>query len=317
LTDDQLLQLIESQASLANPEETSSAMDLPTMVLPMKLMALEDAGHSHTGQRRTHNEDWYFCQTDLRRVSDAKGVQIQARGMYILCDGMGGHAAGEVASQLAVTTLRDYLNQQWQGDGLPSQELLWEATARANQAIFQANQEKASFGVGRMGTTLLLVLVQDLTMVVVQVGDSRLYSYSKRVGLRQLTVDHEVGQREINRGVEPAIAYARPDAYHLTQALGPSDVDRLSPTIFYSDIAEDTLLILCSDGLSDNQVLERHAATHVAPLLSSRSNLEEGVLQLVDLGNGENGHDNITAILVRVKLRPDLEALAGPGLEDD
>jgi serine/threonine protein phosphatase PrpC len=317
LTDDQLLQLIESQASLANPEETSSAMDLPTMVLPMKLMALEDAGHSHTGQRRTHNEDWYFCQTDLRRVSDAKGVQIQARGLYILCDGMGGHAAGEVASQLAVTTLRDYLNQQWQGDGLPSQELLWEATARANQAIFQANQEKASFGVGRMGTTLLLVLVQDLTMVVVQVGDSRLYSYSKRVGLRQLTVDHEVGQREINRGVEPAIAYARPDAYHLTQALGPSDVDRLSPTIFYSDIAEDTLLILCSDGLSDNQVLERHAATHVAPLLSSRSNLEEGVLQLVDLGNGENGHDNITAILVRVKLRPDLEALAQPGLEDD
>jgi serine/threonine protein phosphatase PrpC len=126
-----------------------------------------------------------------------------------------------------------------------------------------------------------------------------------------------VGQREINRGVEPAIAYARPDAYHLTQALGPSDVDRLSPTIFYSDIAEDTLLILCSDGLSDNQVLERHAATHVAPLLSSRSNLEEGVLQLVDLGNGENGHDNITAILVRVKLRPDLEALAQPGLEDD
>lgn len=311
LTDDQLLQLIESHGSLANPEEGGGSADLPTMVLPMKLMALEDAGHSHAGQRRTHNEDWYFCQTDLHKVSDAKGVGIQAKGLYILCDGMGGHASGEVASQLAVKTLRDYLNQVWQGDSLPEEAVLFEATARANQAIFQANQEKACFGVGRMGTTLMLVLVQGLTMAVVQVGDSRLYSYSKRVGLRQLTVDHEVGQREIDRGVEPAIAYARPDAHHLTQALGPSDTDRLSPTILYSEITEDTLLILCSDGLSDNQVLERHAATHIAPLLSSRSNLEEGVLQLVELGNAENGHDNITAILVRVKLRPNLEALAG------
>ena len=311
LTDDQLLQLIESHGSLVNPEEGGGTADLPTMVLPMKLMALEDAGHSHAGQRRTHNEDWYLCQTDVHRVSDAKGVGIRAKGLYVLCDGMGGHASGEVASQLAVKTLQDYLNQAWQGDSLPSEAVLLEATARANQAIFQANQEKASFGVGRMGTTLMLVLVQDLTMAVVQVGDSRLYSYSKRVGLRQLTVDHEVGQREIDRGVEPAIAYARPDAHHLTQALGPSDTDRLSPTILHSDITEDTLLILCSDGLSDNQVLERHVATHIAPLLSSRSNLEEGVLQLVDLGNAENGHDNITAIVVRIKLRPNLEALAG------
>lgn len=311
LTDDQLLQLIESHGTLTNPEEGGGSADLPTMVLPMKLMALEDAGHSHAGQRRTHNEDWYFCQTDLHKVSDTKGVGIRAKGLYILCDGMGGHALGEVASHLAVKTLREYLNQVWQGDNLPEEAVLFEATARANQAIFQANQEKASFGVGRMGTTLMLVLVQDLTMAVVQVGDSRLYSYSKRVGLRQLTVDHEVGQREIDRGVEPAIAYARPDAHHLTQALGPSDTDRLSPTIFHSEIVEDTLLILCSDGLSDNQVLERHAATHIAPLLSSRSNLEEGVLQLVELGNAENGHDNITAILVRIKLRPNLEALAG------
>jgi serine/threonine protein phosphatase PrpC len=311
LTDDQLLQLIESHGSLANPEEGGGSTDLPTMVLPMKLMALEDAGHSHAGQRRTHNEDWYLCQTDVHRASDAKGVEIRARGLYILCDGMGGHASGEVASQLAVKTLRDYLNQVWQRDGLPDEAVLLEATARANQAIFQANQEKASFGLGRMGTTLMLVLVQDLTMAVVQVGDSRLYSYSKRVGLRQLTVDHEVGQREIDRGVEPAIAYARPDAHHLTQALGPSDTDRLNPTILHSEIAEDTLLILCSDGLSDNQVLERHVDTHSAPLLSSRSNLEEGVLQLVDLGNAENGHDNITVIVVRIKLCPNLEALAG------
>jgi serine/threonine protein phosphatase PrpC len=125
-----------------------------------------------------------------------------------------------------------------------------------------------------------------------------------------MTVDHEVGQREIERGVEPAIAYARPDAYHLTQALGPGDIDRLEPRIFYDEILEDTLLLLCSDGLSDHQTLEDHGDSHAAPLLSSRTSLEQGVAQLIDLANEKNGHDNITTILVRFKLRPDLEQLA-------
>jgi serine/threonine protein phosphatase PrpC len=312
LTDDQLMQMIETQSDLANREDRDSAAagDSPTMVLPMKLTMLEDAGQSHPGQRRDHNEDWFFSQTELTKISYPGGFRLQARGMYILCDGMGGHASGEVASQLAVKTLSEYFEQHWQGDYLPNQDLLFEAVAKANQAIFNANQFKDSSGLGRMGTTLIMVLVKDLRIAVVQVGDSRLYSYNKRQGLRQMTVDHEVGQREIERGVEPAIAYARPDAYHLTQALGPGDIDRLEPRIFYDEILEDTLLLLCSDGLSDHQTLEDHGDSHVAPLLSSRTSLEQGVAQLIDLANEKNGHDNITTILVRFKLRPDLEQLA-------
>jgi protein phosphatase len=162
-----------------------------------------------------------------------------------------------------------------------------------------------------MGTTLVMVLVHNLDIAVAHVGDSRLYSYSKRRGLRQITLDHEVGQREINRGVEPALAYARPDAYQLTQALGPRSKEDLFPSIAYHEITEDTLLLLCSDGLSDNDLLERHVNSHVTGLLSSRANLESGVAQLIDLANEKNGHDNITTILVRIKLQPDMTSLAG------
>lgn len=291
-------------------EDEGGGIEAPTMVLPMKLAHLDDAGQSHVGQQRHHNEDWFFTQTQLHRVSSPQGNVLRSKGLYILCDGMGGHASGEVASQLAVRTLRDYLAQHW-GDQLPDQSVLAEAVATANQAIFNVNQSNATSGVGRMGTTLVMVLVHNLEIAVAHVGDSRLYSYSKRRGLWQVTLDHEVGQREINRGVEPAIAYARPDAYQLTQALGPRSKEDLFPSVAYHEITEDTLLLLCSDGLSDNDLLERHVSSHVAGLLSSRSNLEAGVDQLIDLANEKNGHDNITTILVRIKLQPDMTPLAG------
>ncbi|MGB3138256.1 MAG: serine/threonine phosphatase, partial [Nodosilinea sp.] len=193
-------------------DDGSGHVEAPTMVLPMKLAHLDDAGESHVGQQRHHNEDWFFSQTQLHKVSGPQGTVLRAKGLYILCDGMGGHASGEVASQLAVRTLRDYLMQHWSGDRLPDKEILTQAALAANQAIFDINQSNATSGVGRMGTTLVMVLVHNLDIAVVHVGDSRLYGYSKRLGLRQLTLDHEVGQREISRGVEPTLAYARPDA---------------------------------------------------------------------------------------------------------
>jgi protein phosphatase len=275
----------------------------------MKLAQVDDIGQSHVGRQRNHNEDWFLTQTQLTRASDPKHANLNTKGLYILCDGMGGHAAGEVASQMAVETLRNYFAERW-ADTLPDQAALIAAVIQANQAIFDINQAKASSGIGRMGTTLVMVLLQDLTMTVTHVGDSRLYSYCKRLGLQQLTVDHEVGQREIYRGIEPAIAYARPDAYHLTQALGPRDQSNLSPIVSYHDISEDTLLILCSDGLSDNNLLESYTDTHIAPLLSARTSLETGVSQLIDLANEKNGHDNITAVVVRVKLKPDMGFLS-------
>ncbi|PSN20495.1 hypothetical protein C7271_01965 [filamentous cyanobacterium CCP5] len=289
-------------------EEDADTIDSPTMVLPMKLVQLNEIGRTYVGRQREHNEDCYCAQTHLQKRDSPEGDVLQAKGIYILCDGMGGHASGEVASELAVKTLMEFFDRHWHSS-LPSKETLLQGVIAANQAIYQINQANASSGSGRMGTTLVMVLIQDTRAVVVHVGDSRLYTYTRRLGLSQVTTDHEVGQREIQRGVEPAIAYARPDAYQLTQALGPRSQKDLKPEISYIDIFEDTLFLLCSDGLSDNEVIERHCDTHIEPLLRSQADLEQGVTKLISLANEQNGHDNITAILVQVKLKPDMGKL--------
>lgn len=288
------------------PNDDSGLADLPTMALPMKLYRLDEVGRTHVGRQRTHNEDSFFADTQLQRIDSPVGAYVKAQGLYILCDGMGGHSGGEVASHLAVMSLRDYFANHWQDD-LPDDEVIKAGILQANQAIFDKNEAEARSGNARMGTTLVLVLVADRHVAVAHVGDSRLYCLNRN-GLTQATVDHEVGQREINRGVEPAIAYARPDAYQLTQALGPRSNEEVAPTITRLTVNQDTLFILCSDGLSDNDLLETYAESYLEPLMRSKADLEEGVADLIDLANEHNGHDNITAIAVRFKLRPNLEA---------
>ncbi len=235
------------------------------------------------------------------------GRSVQARGLYVLCDGMGGHAAGEVASAMAVETIKRYFQDNWHDQQIPTEETVREAVLLANQAIYDVNQQNARSGNGRMGTTLAMVLIQDTNAVIAHVGDSRLYRLTRKRGLEQITVDHEVGQREMKRGVEQAIAYSRPDAYQLTQALGPRSEQFINPDVQFLELNEDTLFVLCSDGLSDNDLIETHWQTHLAPLLSSRAHLDQGILQLIELANEHNGHDNITAVLIRVKVRPNFD----------
>ncbi|MBF2063290.1 MAG: serine/threonine phosphatase [Calothrix sp. C42_A2020_038] len=286
------------------PEENEiKSDDMPTVVLPMQLNSLDNAGLTDVGRQRDHNEDYFGIETRVNKVEFPKAQAIAARGLYILCDGMGGHAGGEVASELAVSTLRDYFNSYWNFNHLPSIDIIREGVRQANKAIYDLNQKDARSGVGRMGTTLVMLLVQDTHVAVAHVGDSRLYRLTRR-GLEQITIDHEVGQREILRGVEASIAYGRPDAYQLTQALGPRDDNLIDPEVQFLQINEDSLFILASDGLTDNNLLETNWQTHLKPLLSSNANLEKGTRELIDLANKHNGHDNITAVLVRAKVRP-------------
>jgi len=280
--------------------------ELPTVILPMQLLSLDDAGCTDIGHQREHNEDCFGIQTQVKKHENPMGRAVQARGLYILCDGMGGHAAGEVASAMAVERLKRYFQENWH-DHLPTEETVREAVRLANQAIYDVNQQNARSGSGRMGTTLVMLLIQNTEAAIAHVGDSRLYRLTRKRGLEQITVDHEVGQREINRGVEAGIAYSRPDAYQLTQALGPRGEQFINPDVQFLELNEDTLFLLCSDGLSDNDLIENHWQTHLAPLLSARANLDQGILQLIDLANEHNGHDNITAILIRVKVRPNFE----------
>ena len=297
-----VIQMNEPQESVIKSEE------LPTLVLPTHLVSIEDAGNTDVGRQRHHNEDCFGIATSVNKLEFPNSRTIQARGIYILCDGMGGHAGGEVASELAVKTLQHYFQTHWQPhQPLPSEEVIREAVLLANQAIYDLNQQDARSGVGRMGTTLVLVLLHNNQVAVAHVGDSRLYSFSRSQELIQITLDHEVGQREISRGIEPAIAYARPDAYQLTQALGPRDENYVNPDVQFLELNEDTLLILVSDGLSDNSLLEQHWQTHLEPLLNSNNSLQRGVSELIDLANQYNGHDNTTAVLLRLKVRPKLE----------
>ena len=281
--------------------------ELPTLILPMQLLSLDDAGCTDIGHQREHNEDSFGIQTLSQKLENPMGRSVQARGLYILCDGMGGHASGEVASGMAVEAIRRYFQEHWQDEQLPSEEVVREGVRVANQAIYEVNQKNARSGSGRMGTTLVMMLIQNTNVAIAHVGDSRLYRLTRKRGLEQLTVDHEVAQREIGRGVDPEIAYKRPDANQLTQALGPRDEQLVNPDVQILELNEDTLFIMCSDGLSDNDLVETHWQTHLAPLLSSRANLDQGILQLIELANEHNGHDNITAILIRVKVRPNFE----------
>ncbi len=272
-----------------------------TQPMPVQIYCLEDAGLTDVGRTREHNEDFFSIWTQLNKLETSFGRIFQTKGLYILCDGMGGHDSGEVASQLAAETLREFFQTSWENQ-LPDPDTIREGVLLANKAIFEINQKDGRSGSHRMGTTLVAVLIQDTKFAVAHVGDSRLYRLRKGQRLEKITSDHEVGQREIKRGVDPETAYSRADAYQLTQAIGPRDGSFLKPDVQFLDLCEDTLLILASDGLTDNDLLETHWRSTLEPLFNPEANLDEGVAKLIELGNKQNGHDNITAIIVRAQV---------------
>jgi protein phosphatase len=276
-----------------------------TAIISMRLDALTVAGCTNVGTQRDRNEDYFGIKTLTEKIENNSENDLNVRGLYIVCDGMGGHSAGEIASAMAVTKLQQYFETNWRSQ-LPDRNTIEEGILLANQALYQTNLNNSRSGSGRMGTTLVMALLQDTQCAIAHVGDSRIYRIGRQRGLEQLTLDHEVGQREINRGVEPDIAYGRPDAYQLTQALGPRDNNSVRPEIQSIEITEDCLLLLCSDGLSDNQLIEQNWSQYLKPLISSKNNLQEGLFKFVELANERNGHDNITSVLIRIKLKPNL-----------
>jgi protein phosphatase len=297
----------EADSSPETDDEMTYSSDYEeqaTDIMPMQLRSLTDACCTDIGAQRDHNEDFFGVNTKVEKIENNTENSLSVRGLYIVCDGMGGHAAGEVASAMAVESLQKYFQPLWQSE-LPTLEQIEAGVLLANAALYQTNLKNSRSGSGRMGTTLVMALLQDTKLAIAHVGDSRIYRFSRRHGLEQLTSDHEVGQREINRGVEPEIAYGRPDAYQLTQALGPRDNNSVRPEIEFLELTEDCLILLCSDGFSDNDFLEANYSQHLEPLISSQANLQDGLFNLVNLANQHNGHDNITAILLRIKLKPD------------
>lgn len=239
-------------------------------------MPFHSAALSDRGRMRPQNEDSF--------------LESPERSLFAVADGMGGHAAGEVASHLAIEVLERTVAET--STELTRAERLWRAVAGANDAIIARADEDT--GLAGMGTTLTVVLADGPSATVAHVGDSRLYRL--RSGrLECLTSDHTVVQRYVDVGqISEVQARTHPMRHILTRALG-MDED-LEVDVFEETLEEGDLLLLCSDGLTgmvDDDDLEA--------VLSQSAPLEDLARQLVEGANARGGEDNITVVLVRVE----------------
>lgn len=250
----------------------------------------ESSGLTDVGQKRENNEDSFLCDRSL--------------GLYMVCDGMGGHQAGEVASRMAVDIVARQLEESHANfadlvkteDGQQALLSLVEtAVERACKEIYQqAAQNPKQRG---MGTTLTLLLVLGEKAIMAHVGDSRLYLY--RAGaIDQLSHDHTFVATLVQNGVlSPEDAKRHPYANVLTRCLGIQE-SVLVDTLLFDVLPGDTFM-LCSDGLAG--ALE--SSEELTMLLDERD-VTKLPQTLVDIANVRGGSDNITCVVVRAKRAP-------------
>ena len=232
---------------------------------------------SHRGLCAEENEDHYI-------VDDAIGL-------YILADGMGGHVAGQQASELACKSFRQACH-----DG----RSLTESMHVAHEAVLEAMDEDASLQ--GMGTTLVALKMADEQFELAWVGDSRAYQW-QRGGLQQLTRDHNYAQLLIAQGMERELAMSNSQGARLTQAIGVSRQMTLQADCLTGELYRDECLLLCSDGLSDEL-----SDDEIAGLIDDELPLEQVVNRLMQAALDHGGRDNITLLMVRAgpdaSLRP-------------
>ncbi|WP_427159454.1 protein phosphatase 2C domain-containing protein [Aliinostoc sp. HNIBRCY26] len=310
---------------------SNSAVELDTITTQLNALLLSTAaelpltlqvcGATDTGMRLTQNEDTCFPQS-LEHLHDSLIPKLS-----IVCDGIGGHQGGEVASQLAVQSLKLQIQALMAEIAQESeiitpkllQEQLETCLRVVNNLISSRNDEQKRQGRARMATTLVMALqvpqrVSTLSGVksenahelyLASVGDSRAY-WITRDYCQQLTVDDDVTAREVRLGRSLYHqALQRPDAQALTQALGSRDAESLRFVIQRLILEEDGILLLCSDGLSDRNLVEKSWQDYAVPILTGELALADAVQQWIDLANQENGHDNISVVLILCRLSKD------------
>lgn len=263
---------------------------------------------SDQGPTRQRNED--ACYPASGTVSPV----LEDQALLIVCDGIGGHQGGDVASHLAIATLEQHV-KALQIDQLDSTTLsveLEKAVCAANDQISQRNDSEHRFDRQRMGTTVVMALVRGHELYITHVGDSRAY-WITRWGCHQITLDDDVASREVRLGYSfHRQALHQPSSGSLVQALGMGASTLLYPSVQRFIPNEDCVLLLCSDGLSDNDRVEEYWESKILPLLNGDVNLTTVVQQLVDIGNQQNGYDNVTVGLIhyRVSLSDSIPVLA-------
>jgi PPM family protein phosphatase len=250
----------------------------------LEIMAL---GRTHVGRVRTNNEDSFCVDNDL--------------GLFLVADGMGGHASGEVASRMAVEIIRETYQRSLNSRDAPlvgkhdpalsmAANRLLSSIRLANRAIFESSEKDPRYH--GMGTTLVGLLSQEDHLIQFHVGDSRIYRL--RSGeIQQVTEDHSLVVQQLKLGLLTEEEARRSKAKNvITRAIGVlKDVD---VDLFVQEWIEDDTYLLCSDGLSD----------HVTPVdmqeLLAHGELASSGDALIERALEKGGHDNITVVLVRL-----------------
>lgn len=245
----------------------------------MKLYGLTDIGLV-----RKNNQDSYA----IRVLDDSLFIAV-------VCDGMGGAQAGNVASAVAVeafsATLEDICKQGIPPDPELKRELLRGACRAANTQVFELAQNNSEYQ--GMGTTLVAALALSHEIYVINVGDSRCYILSEDQ-LRQITSDHSLVQALVDRGdITPEEARTHPKKNVITRALGVDDSIRSD--VFCVEYKEGDVLLLCSDGLT-NTVTDAVLQTELSHLTSP----EETARKLLTLAVEQGAPDNVTVILAQL-----------------
>ncbi len=253
-----------------------------------KQLRLEVAELTDVGRRRDSNED------NMTRLVPKDPKVLERKGaIFVVADGMGGHAAGEVASEIAVEAIRE---TYYEAESDDVAEVLVQAIKQANQVIYDRATEQA--GRAGMGTTCVTVVVRGSLAYIANVGDSRVYLI-REGQIRQLTHDHSWVAEQVRAGMltdEQARTHAHRNV--ITRALGTQP--EVEADLFAEVLQDGDLLLLCSDGLSGpvpDEELNR---------IISSSSPQEAVRGLIAQANEQGGPDNITAVLIHILEAPPL-----------
>jgi protein phosphatase len=281
-------------------------------------LTLDIAGATTAGHGRSLNEDACYPITlsvngSVIDVAD----DLQPR-VAIVCDGICGHAGGEVASQLVVRALKLQLRALFSdlvAEPIPlSPDIIMRQIETAirvvNNLVAFQNNEQSRQARQRMGTTLVMAVqvpqhvatpagsANTHEVYIAHVGDSRAYWLTPD-GCHCLTVDDDVMAREVIEGRSlPREAARRTDAIALTQALGTRSGDYLHIRLQRFMIDEDGVLLLCSDGLSDGGLVERYWKSMANNVLRGRLELNRAAEIWLKLADQHNGHDNASVVLM-------------------
>ena len=264
-----------------------------------KPIRIEVFGKTDLGRTRDHNEDRFIVADLTRREaslqSSVRAHEVGERGsLFVVADGMGGAAAGELASEMATDTIYDQMVKAWGAE----QELTPQRFAyRLKEAVETANRQIHSYAAAHpdvrgMGTTTTAVGLLGDRVFLTQVGDSRAYLIRHREAV-QLTKDQSLMQRLVEAGElteEEAEKSERKNI--ILQALGPDAKVKVDLT--HQEVRRGDILVLCSDGLSGQVKKEE-----IAEVVTGQRDLAAACDRLITLANERGGPDNITVVVVR------------------